>query len=151
MTGESTAETAKVNPPLKFALKSLDPDHAYLKERGVTAETIAAFGIGMCIGKGIMAGRIAIPIHNEHGELVAYAGRWPGEPPEGEGKYKLPAGFHKSLVLYNLHRAKALAKEQGLVVVEGFFGAMKIAQSGFPQCRSPHGQLAVRRAGRASS
>ena len=79
-----------------------------------------------------MAGRIAIPIHNEHGELVAYAGRWPGEPPDGEGKYKLPAGFHKSLVVYNLHRAKALAREKGLLVVEGFFGAMIVEQVASP-------------------
>ena len=79
-----------------------------------------------------MAGRIAIPIHNEQGELVAYAGRWPGEPPDGEGKYKLPAGFHKSLVVYNLHRAKDHAKEQGLIVVEGFFDCMRLHQAGIP-------------------
>ena len=130
---EAALAVAKVNPPLKFALKSLDPEHAYLKERGFSAETIAAFAIGYCTGKGIMAGRIAIPIHNEHGELVAYAGRWPGEPPEGEGKYKLPAGFHKSLVVYNLHRAREHAKEAGLIVVEGFFDAMRVWQAGFPQ------------------
>jgi DNA primase len=77
-----------------------------------------------------MAGRIAIPIHNEQGELVAYAGRWPGDPPDGEGKYKLPAGFHKSLVIYNLHRAKDHAKDRGLIVVEGFFDCMRLHQVG---------------------
>ena len=131
--GEETApETAKVNPPLKFALKSLDQAHPYLTERGFTPETIAYFGVGMCTGKGIMAGRIAIPIHNEQAELVAYAGRWPGTPPDGEGKYKLPAGFHKSLVVYNLHRAKAYAKDQGLIIVEGFFDCMRLHQAGIP-------------------
>jgi DNA primase len=129
-TGETTPETAKVNPPLKFALKSLDPAHPYLTERGLTTETIAHFGVGWCTGKGIMAGRIAIPIHNEQGELVAYAGRWPGDPPDGEGKYKLPTGFHKSLVVYNLHRVKDHAKEQGLIVVEGFFDCMRLHQAG---------------------
>jgi DNA primase len=63
---------------------------------------------------------------------VAYAGRWPGEPPEGEGKYKLPVGFHKSLVVFNLHRAKAQAKDAGLIVVEGFFDAMRLHAAGFP-------------------
>ena len=129
-TGETTPETAKVNPPLKFALKSLDPAHPYLTERGFTAKTIAHFGVGFCTGKGIMAGRIAIPIHNEQGELVAYAGRWPGDPPNGEGKYKLPTGFHKSSVVYNLHRAKDHAKDQGLIVVEGFFDCMRLHQAG---------------------
>jgi DNA primase len=129
---EAAPVVAKVNPPLKFALKSLDPEHAYLKERGFAPETITAFGVGLCTGKSIMAGRIAIPIHNELGELVAYAGRWPGMPPEGEGKYKLPTGFHKSLVVYNLHRAREHAKEAGLIVVEGFFDAMRVWQAGFP-------------------
>ena len=130
---EPKAETPKVNVPLKFALKSLQPDHPYLlQERGLTPEITAEFGCGFFAGKGIMAGRVAIPIHNEHGELVAYAGRWPGEPPEGEGKYRLPPGFHKSLVVFNLHRAKELAKEKGVIVVEGFFDAMKVAQAGYP-------------------
>ena len=44
-----------------------------------------------------MKGRVCIPIQNEKGgnELVAYAGRWPGDNgwPEGEDKYKLPSGF----------------------------------------------------------
>jgi DNA primase len=129
---ENQPGAVRLNAPLKFALKSLDPDHAYLKERGFAPETIAAFGVGMCTGRGIMAGRIAIPIHNEHGELVAYAGRWPGNPPEGAGKYKLPTGFHKSLVVYNLHRAQEVAKKSGLIVVEGFFDAMRVWQAGFP-------------------
>jgi DNA primase len=129
-TEEITPETTTVNPPLKFALKSLDAAHPYLIERGFRAETIAHFGVGLCTGKGIMAGRIAIPIHNEQGELVAYAGRWPGIPPDGEGKYKLPTGFHKSHVVYNLHRAKDDAKGQGLIVVEGFFDCMRLHQAG---------------------
>jgi DNA primase len=129
-TGETTPETTQVNPPLKFALKSLDPAHPYLTERGFTAETIAHFGVGFCTGKGIMAGRLAIPIHNEQGELVAYAGRWPGNPPDSEGKYKLPTGFHKSSVVYNLHRASEHAKDAGLIVVEGFFDCMRLHQAG---------------------
>ena len=44
-----------------------------------------------------MAGRICIPIHNERGELVAYAGRWPGEDvPEDTERYKLPAKLQKT-------------------------------------------------------
>jgi len=92
-----------VNTPLPFAFKHLDINHAYLKERGFSPDTIQFFGIGYHAGKGIMKGRVVIPIHNAQGELVAYAGRWPGnEPPEGEGKYKLPPGFHKSLEIFNL-------------------------------------------------
>src|SRR5664280_2880658 len=76
----------------------------------------------------MMADRIAIPIHNAKGEVVAYAGRFPGEAPEGTPKYKLPQGFRKSLELFNIDRA---GKESGpLVIVEGFFGCMKLHQFG---------------------
>jgi len=99
-----------VNPPLKFAFTHLDQEHPYLKERGFTAETIEHFGAGYHAGRGLMHGRVVIPIHNEHGDLVAYAGRWPGEEgwPEGEGKYKLPPNFKKSHVVFNLHRVREL-------------------------------------------
>jgi len=117
-----------INPPLKFALK-LDPEHPYLKERGLSREAIEYFGLGYC-GKGLMKDRIAIPIHNERAELVAYAGRWPGDPPENEGKYKLPPGFQKHLVVFNLHRA--IKEAQGkLIVAEGFFDCFRIWQAGF--------------------
>jgi DNA primase len=130
----TSPEAVEINPPLQppaFPLKNLNPKHLYLKERGLNQETIEDFGLGSA-SRGLMKGRIAIPIHNENGELVAYAGRWPGEPPEGEARYKLPVGFVKTAVVFNLHRATELAREKGLVVVEGFFGAMKVHQSGFP-------------------
>lgn len=120
----------RTNLPLTFTFQHLDSTHPYLiTERGLTAETIATFGLGFHAGKGMMSGRIVIPIHNEAGELVAYAGRWPGDPPEGEPKYKLPPGFRKSLVLFNLHRAREYARE-GLIVVEGFFDCFDLSQRG---------------------
>jgi DNA primase len=60
-------------------LKDLDRQHPYLTERGLTMETIIDFALGYC-AKGMMAGRIAIPIHNVEGKVVAYAGRIPEEP-----------------------------------------------------------------------
>ena len=92
-------------------------------------ETIVDFGIGYC-GPGVMAGRIAIPIHNPEGQVVAYAGRFPGEPTDDNPKYKLPQGFKKSLELFNLDRAIKEPAEAPLIIVEGFFGAMKLHQHG---------------------
>jgi DNA primase len=81
-----------------------------------------------------MQGRIAIPLHDAHGVLVGYAGRWPGDEgwPEDEGKYKMPPnskGFYKSHLLYNLHQAREHATD-GLIVVEGFFSVFELWQRG---------------------
>ena len=67
------AEAAAINPPLTFQL-NLDPAHPYLAKRGLSPELVAAFGLGYS-SRGIMAGRICIPIHDAAGNLVAYAGR----------------------------------------------------------------------------
>jgi len=120
-----------VNPTLERPLQNLNQDHPYLLERGLTPPTIEHFGVGHCT-RGLMRGRIAIPIHNESGELVAYAGRAVDEELATEkGKYRLPANFAKAHVVWNLDRAKVHG-DDGIIVVEGFFGAMKVHQAGFP-------------------
>jgi hypothetical protein len=93
VTPPQEAPEEPVNPPLKFTFKHLDTRHAYLTtDRGLTEATIDFFGLGHHAGKGIMHNRAVIPIHNEQGELVAYAGRWPADTgwPEGSDKYQLP-------------------------------------------------------------
>ena len=118
-----------INPPLTFTLK-LDPNHPYFPERGLSAEEASLFGLGYC-SRGSMAGRICIPIHDHRGRLVAYAGRWPGDDdiPEGEDRYKLPAKFHKSGVLYNLHR---VVDAEHVVLVEGYWSAIQLHILGIP-------------------
>jgi DNA primase len=123
------AEPVAANKPLKFRLDKLDRNHPSLTERGLTPETILDFGVGFC-GKGVMADRIAIPIHNPDGAIVAYAGRLPGEPGSDLPKYKLPQGFRKSLELFNLDRARKEPDSQPLIIVEGFFDCMKLHQHG---------------------
>jgi DNA primase len=115
---------------VKLALK---PDYPYLlNQRGLDAKTIAHFGIGYC-GQGILRGCVAIPIHDDRGILVAYAGRRT-KPSDAEafGKYKFPKGFRKELVLFNYHNAVAHALNKGLILVEGFFSVFKLHQLGFP-------------------
>jgi len=114
------------NKPLAFNLQNIDHAHPYLREREVSKETAQKFGVGFFPGKGSMHDRIVIPIHNPKGELVAYAGR---SIDGSEPRYKFPAGFHKSLELYNVHRVR---EEISVVLVEGFFDCMKVMQAGFP-------------------
>jgi DNA primase len=118
------------NKPLGFELTKLDTEHPYLKERGLSADTTRRFGLGFC-ASGSMAGRIVIPIHNIEGKIVAYAGRWPGEPPDETPKYKLPSGFRKSVELFNLHRAIEAPDEQPLIIVEGFFDCIHLVECGY--------------------
>ncbi len=133
---EEPPEEAGENKPLKFKLEKLKTDHTYLTERGLTPETVAEFGLGYC-AKGTMSGRIVIPIHNVNGELVGYAGRWPGEPPAERPKYKLPKDFRKSAEVFNLQRAmEAVTEDQPLIVVEGFFDVMKLWQFGIKRAVS---------------
>jgi DNA primase len=116
------------NSPLRFELSRLDHAHPYLTGRGVASDTARYFGIGYHGGTGLMEGRVVIPIHDEHGSLVAYAGR---SIDGTEPKYRLPSRFRKSLVLFNLHRAARCGNS--VVVVEGFFDALNVHQAGL-QC-----------------
>jgi DNA primase len=77
--------------------------------------------------EGSMAGRVVIPIHDENGFLVAYAGR---SVDETGPRYRFPPRFRKSLVLFNLHQAAAEGKS--VIVVEGFFDCFKVHQAGLP-------------------
>lgn len=118
------------NPPLSFELKSLKRDHPYLAERGITAATVESYGIGHC-SRGCLRGYVAIPIRNRDGALVAYIGRWPGEPEGDTPKYKLPKGFRKSLELFNLDRAAVADASHPLLVVEGIFDCLRLVQFGY--------------------
>jgi DNA primase len=122
----NAAEGPTSNKPLTFTLQNIDCNHPYLAERGLTEETSKTFGVGFFPGNGSMHDRIVIPIHNPKGELVAYVGR---VIDGSEPRYKFPAGFYKSIELFNLHRVRG---EVSVVLVEGFFDCMKVTQAGFP-------------------
>jgi len=126
-TKQSSPVAGETNKPLPFQLSRLDQAHPYLQGRGVTPDTARYFGIGHHRGKGLMEGRVVIPIHDEHGFLVAYAGRSiDGTDP----KYRFPSRFRKSIVLFNLHRAAGSG--DSVIVVEGFFDAVNVHQAGLP-------------------
>jgi DNA primase len=122
------SSAAEPNRPLGFALRRIDTRHPYLAQRGISAATARLFGVGIYHGTGFLAGRCVIPIRDEKSQLVAYSGRAVnGEQP----KYRFPAGFRKSQVLFNLDRAMQTGSRD-VIVVEGFFDAMKVYQAGHP-------------------
>jgi len=116
------------NPPLTFTLKTLDHHHASLAALGLEAETIEHFGVGYCT-KGFLKGRLAIPIHNGEGELVAYAGLAveEGQPPH----YLFPPKFNPALEVFNLERLSALAETEGpLYLTPEIEGVLKLVDAG---------------------
>jgi DNA primase len=122
-----TKRNISVNPPLRFQLRGVDGGHRYLATRQIEGHTAARFGVGFYGGPGIMSGRVVIPIHDEGGQLVAYAGR---SVDSRQPRYRFPAGFRKSQVLFNYHRAAAAAEET-VILVEGFFDCLCVGQAGF--------------------
>jgi len=144
---DSKHEDGPINPPLSFAL-TLDATHPYVGQRLTDmnlgdesmsrAEIVETFGLGVG-SRGMMKDRLAIPIHNEQSELVAYAGRWAldeDDLPEDEEKYKLPPRFRMSHTLFNLHRAMAMKEDDPesdwVVITEGYFGAIRLHALGVP-------------------
>lgn len=122
-----SSTSADQNFPLSFRLRNIDVHHPYLTERRISTETAEYFGVGFFAERGYMQGRIAIPIHDEEGRLVAYAGR---SLDTTEPRYRFPPRFRKSLVLFNLHRA--ILHGKSVVVVEGFFDCLTVHQAGLP-------------------
>jgi DNA primase len=126
-----------VNAPLDFELQRLEYDHPYLRERGFTDETIKTFGLGYC-HRGLMKGRIAIPLHDKEGALIGYAGRIVDEEAIGKDtpRYLFPGSrerngtrheFRKSAFLYNAFR---VGNPSQLVVVESFTAVWWLTQAG---------------------
>lgn len=111
---KQSAAKVQINPPLDFELKELDAGHEWFKRRNVDPVTIAGFGAGYC-NRGMLKGRIAIPLHDPSGRLIGYAGIAADETTVAgkQGSYVFPSErerdgvvrqFNKNLFLYNGHR-----------------------------------------------
>lgn len=137
--GEASSHPVVINAPLDFVLKGLSQEHPYLRERGFTPETIAHFELGYA-GRGLMQGRIAIPLRNQKGELIGYAGRLVDERRVNarNPKYLFPPSrlrndvvheFRKDVFVYNANAIKQPVRD--LVVVLGFPSTWFVHQCGF--------------------
>jgi len=141
---------------LKQSPKAID----YLKQRGLSGEIAAKFGIGYAPANGLKnafpdyndsrlsaAGlikqgddgrrydyfrdRVMFPIINQKGEIIAFGGRVIGQ---GEPKYlnspETPL-FEKGRELYGLPQARQTLREKNTaIVVEGYMDVVALAQHG---------------------
>ena len=127
-----------VNPPLDFELQGLDPNHPHFDELGLKPETIKHFGLGYC-KRGLMAGRIAIPLHDANGQLIGYAGKLVDESKVSDDNplYLLPARRERKNVVYDfqpelfLYHGHAITKPVCYVIVtQGFMLIWRLWQEG---------------------
>jgi DNA primase len=132
---EVLSKEVPINEPFGKELRGLRYDVPFLEQRSLTPDRARYWGVGYC-SRGLMKGRIVIPIKNRAGEVVAYIGRSLKED-DPEGKWRFPKGFHKSHELFGADRLvrdaethEAVAK-YGLIVVEGCFDVISLAEKGF--------------------
>lgn len=119
----------EANPPLTFTLKTLDGEHPSLGMLGFEPETMEHFGAGYC-AKGLLKGRLAIPIHNAAGELVAYAGL--AIEDETTPRYLFPPKFHPALEVFNLdHLAQVPEPEGPLYLAPEIEGVLRLVEAGY--------------------
>lgn len=105
--------------------------NTYLKSRGISQKILDQFGVGFYSNPRASSpykSRILFPIHNQNGELIAFASR---NTTEDGDRYLFPTAdkFDRTLELYNLHRA--IKEGTNVYVVEGFFDTMNLYQLGY--------------------
>ena len=100
VTGNSTSTvpTDRAKEREMQPLSYLQTDHAKLVGLGVLSDTAEHFECGHA-PKGIMRGKLAIPIHNRDGRLLGYCGRnYTGK------ELAFPTGFKPEEHIFNAHR-----------------------------------------------
>jgi len=115
-----------------------------MKESGISEDSLIKVGIVKKMDDGrkiaYFRNRIMLPIFDIQGRIVAFGGRIFGE---GEPKYlNSPdtAIFTKGNLLYPINIAKeGIRKEKAVIVVEGYFDALILQQSGVENAVSSMG------------
>jgi len=101
-------------------------------EKGVAIATATKFEAGWTSRSPFLRGTAAVRLHDRHGRPLGYCGRrldpsavvrW--------GKWRFPCGYPKADNLFNAHRAER-ARDGGIVVVEGPWAVLRLAQAGIP-------------------
>ena len=153
---KAEVEPQKINPPIKQDLsKLLAPDHPYLAEREIGAETCQKMRCGFLPeGKSLLAGRIVFQVRGVElaGDqimtpILTHMGRAvTNEQCAERGKWTFYKGFHKSLELYHLDRlltdekVTTQAKSEGrIVLVEGCTDVAKLVEAGLENCVASFG------------
>ncbi|MCP4655600.1 MAG: toprim domain-containing protein [bacterium] len=133
----SRPTTRSPEPPFRPYTRALhlDPNAEPLRGKGIRPETARRFEVGLYRGhrRAFLHGCIGVRLHDPDGQPLGYAGRrlHPGEA-HALGKWKMPPGLPKRRILYNLHRVRDDLASTGVVIVEGPWGVLRLAQLHVP-------------------
>ena len=123
---------------LGFAPKSWDSLTTHLRQKGFTDAELLAGGLVSQGNRGVydrFRGRLIWPIRDLAGDVVGFGARRLLEDDEGPKYLNTPETplYKKSQVLYGIDRArKEIAKQQRVVVVEGYTDVMACQLAGVP-------------------
>lgn len=103
--------------------------------------TLIDLGLANAEGKDIFNDRIMIPIHDLNGNPVGFGGRI--YQTKDSSKYintKATRIFDKGRLLFNYHRAHTkLAKDDAIIIMEGYFDVIRAETVGITNCVAPMG------------
>ena len=145
--GEADADGVSSNRPLTFKLQLTElraggesVANRFVEALGLNYDRLAELGIRMS-ERGSMKGRLAIPIHNTNGELVAYCGRAVGRLEDADGEaYKFPPKFDRELELYGWHQAQDFNQ---IILVEDVMTVIKHADAAADYGQHGYGMAAL--------
>ena len=123
-----------------YAPASKDTLREYLVSNRVSLDT--AVSLALLHGKGrntwnFFSERIMLPIHNDRGQIVGFAGRDIAAKQQ-QVKYlnsRETQLFHKSRALFGIwHSAQAIAEKKTALIVEGYFDWLTLRKAGIDNC-----------------
>ena len=113
---------------------ALNPRVPFLQHhKAIRVETALRFEAGLADPiSTFLRGTVAVRLHDLDGQPIGYCGRRVDAAQiQRWGKWRFPARFPKSQVLYNAHRALA-QRPGGIVLVECPWAVMRLTQAGVP-------------------
>ena len=132
---------------LGYARDAWDAVMQWASRRNYSAEMIEAAGLlsrneekDHCYDR--FRGRLMFPIHDHLGRVVGFSGRTLNPEDKGAKYINTPEGelFHKSRLLYGLHRARRSFREHGFAMVcEGQLDVIACHRAGLTNAVAPQG------------
>jgi DNA primase len=144
--GRGLSEGIIEDEGIGFAPAGWDNLLQHLHMMNVSPELAEAAGLATRSHRGTMIDflrdRITVPIKDARGRVIAFGGRMMPGAPEGTPKYmnsrETPV-FHKGETVFGLHRARSFLRDEGALVVEGYFDVLSLWDQGLQTAVAPLG------------